>query len=195
MASLPGLAGPQVWGCVKRQPTWACTGAAIAAAPAQESTHHALAADRHALRTVDEDFDFNRACLCNRPDLRQGKFSRKDHPVVPHLCQLARTLRRMDGHLGGPVQRKAGRDLFDHYGDSQVIGNHGVGTGFGHGAHCVGQAGKLPGKNQGVEGDMHAYAARVAKRNGPTQLFRRKVSRGAPGVKTGQPQINSISAA
>ena len=97
-----GLAFRQGVG-LKGQTAGACTGAPVAAAPAQKGGHIALAAHAHAQRTVDEALGLNAAVLCNVLHLGQAQLTRQHHPGKAQLLQLQCTLQGVDAHLGGAV--------------------------------------------------------------------------------------------
>ena len=195
VAGFSRLAGSQPGGGVKGQTAGPCAGAAVAAAPAQEGTHHALAADAHAQRPVDEHLALDGAGGADRPNLLQGQFPGQDHPVVPQGRQFPGPGGGVYAHLGGPVQMQRGGDGLDQSGGSQVVGNNGVCSGLGHGAHSVGQAVQFPGVDQGVQRHVDPHAPGMAERDCLPQFFRGEIARRAAGVEAGKPQINSISAA
>ena len=98
----PGLALRQGIG-FKGQTAGTCTGAAVAAAPAQKGGHIALAAHAHAQRTVDETLGLDAAVLCDVLHLGQTQLTRQHHPGKAQLLQLQCTLQGVDAHLGGAV--------------------------------------------------------------------------------------------
>ncbi len=194
-ARLAGGQPPHAGGGVKGQAAGAGAGAPVAAAPAQEGAHHALAADPHAERAVDEHLALDGAGGADGADLLQREFTRQDHPVIAQVGQRLRPRRGVDAHLGGAVQRQGGGDLFDQPGGGKIVGDDRVGPRLGHGAHRLGQAGQLAAVHQGVQRHVHPHAPPVAEAHGFPQPLRRKIARREPRVEAGQPQINSISAA
>ena len=77
------------------------------------------------------------------------------------------------------MQRR--RDTLDQLRRGKIIGDHGVR--------------QLPVIDQRIQRHMDPDAAGVAESHGLPQLLRGEIARRAAGVKAGQPQINSISAA
>ena len=88
-----------------------------------------------------------------------------------------------------------GGHLFHQGRYRQIVGNHRVGAGFGHGAHRVGQTGQFRSEHQGVQGHMDPHPTGMTKAHGVTKLLRREIAGAAPCVVSRQAQINSISAA
>ena len=103
---------------------------------------------------MDEHLALNRACRTDGADFFKAQFPGQDGAGVAQLRQLARTLGRMDAHLGGAVQLQPGRNGPDQRCGSQIVHNHGICTGFGNGAHRAGQTVQLIRVDQCVEGDV-----------------------------------------
>ena len=68
------------------------TGAAVAAPPAEEGRHIALAADAHAQRTVDEALRLDAAVLGDVLHFGQTQLAGQHHAGEAQLLQLQRTL-------------------------------------------------------------------------------------------------------
>ena len=144
---------------------------------------------------MDKHLYLNRAGGADSADLFQREFAGQDHAVVAQGGQFPRTLWRVDAHLGRAMQVQRGGDGLYHLGRSQIIRNDGIGPGFGHGAHGIGQTGQFAVIDQRIQGNVYLYAAGVAETDSLFQLVRGKVARGAAGVESRKAQINSISAA
>ena len=69
--------------------------------------------------------------------------------------------------------------------------NDGIGPGFGHGAHGIGQTGQFAVIDQRIQGNVYLYAAGVAETDSLFQLVRGKVARGAAGVESRKAQITT----
>ena len=110
MVQPPGLALRQGVG-FKGQAAGACTGAPVAAAPAQKGGHIALAAHAHAQRTVDEALSLDAAVLCDVLHLGQAQLTRQHHPGKAQLLQFQSALQGVDAHLGRAVPGQLRGDL------------------------------------------------------------------------------------
>ena len=195
------VAGParltraQAGACIKRQAAWPCAGTSVAAAPAQKCAHHALAGHAHAERPVDKDLDLDGAGLADSADLLKRQFTRQNHAVIAQRSQFLRPLGRVNAHLGRAVQVQRRCDALDQLRRGKIIGDHGVRPGRSHSAHRIGQPCQLTVIDQRIQRHMDLDPAGVAEGNGLLQLLRGEIACRAAGVKAGQPQINSISAA
>ena len=193
MAGFARLAGAQAVGSIKRQAAGTRAGAAVAAAPAQERAHHALAAHGHAHRAVYKHFAFDRACLYHGFDLRQAQLTGQNGAGIPQLCQHLGALCGVDAHLGRAVQAQARRNAAHQLRGGKVIHNHGIRPGGGNSAHGIGQAAQLGGVNQRVQGHMHRNPAGMTKTDGFAQGIRVKVPSAAPRIVAIQPKIYGVS--
>ena len=193
VAGFARLAGAQAVGSIKRQAAGTRAGTAIAAAPAQERAHHALAAHGHAHRAVYKHFAFDRACLYHGFDLRQAQLTGQNGAGIPQLCQHLGALCGVDAHLGRAVQAQARRNAAHQLRGGKVIHNHGIRPGGGNSAHGIGQAAQLGGVNQRVQGYMHRNPAGMTKTDGFAQGIRVKVPSAAPRIVAIQPKIYGVS--
>ena len=117
------------------------------------------------------------------------------HKVVAQGRQLFGTGGGVYTHLGGTVQVQRGGNLLDQLRRGQVVRNDSVCACLGYGAYGVGQPVQLPGIDQCVQRNMHPYPTGMAEGHSLLQFFGGEIARGAPGIESGKPQINSISAA
>ena len=193
VAGFARLAGAQAVGSIKRQAAGPRAGAAVAAAPAQERAHHALAAHGHAHRAVHKHFAFDRACLYHGFDLRQAQLTGQNGAGIPQLCQHLGALCGVDAHLGRAVQAQARRNAAHQLRGGKVIHNHGIRPSGGNSAHGIGQAAQLGGVNQRVQGHMHRNPAGMTKTDGFAQGIRVKVPSAAPRIVAIQPKIYGVS--
>ena len=192
MAGAARLAGAQPRRGIKGQTAGPGAGAPVAAAPAQKSAHHALAAHGHAQRAVDKHLALHGRGGAHGADLFQRQFPGQNDPVIPQRRQLPCALRRVDAHLGGAVQRQRGSDFFHKLRGGKVIHNDRVRPRRRHGPHRLRQLGQLGVIHQRVQGDMHPHITGVAEPYSLRQFLRREISRRAPGVEPGQPQIHRV---
>ena len=194
MVQPPGLALRQGVG-FKGQAAGACTGAPVAAAPAQKGGHIALAAHAHAQRTVDEALGLDAAVLCDVLHLGQAQFPRQHHPGKAQFFQFQCALQAVHAHLGGSVARQLRRDPADQGRHRQILTDDSIGPAGSNGTNGGFQRGQLSAVHRGVQGHMHRNTPGMAEAHRFFQRIFVKIAGAGAGIKACKAQIYRVRAA
>ena len=125
-------------------------GAPVAAAPADQGAHGALATVAHAVGAMDKYFGFNAFQGAYGGDLFFGHFTGQHHALQAHFPGLQRAVCVVHSHLGAGVERQIRRSGAHSLQHAQILYQYGVHTDCAGQHGRLGCSGQLPVKQQGV---------------------------------------------
>ena len=179
-----------------RHPTGLGADTAIGRAPAERFAGEALSRVGHAEGAVHEGFQGD---LAGRRGMERGDFAHRHFPGEHHqlAAQPAGKLdpgRAGDGHLGGGMQRKVGRQASDQPTDPHVLDDRGVGSRHDDRARKTLGPHHLVGEDQRVEGHITAYPAPMQKGQQVRKVSLGKVVGPHPSVELVQAEVDGVGA-
>ena len=170
--------------------------AAVGAAAAEGFGGEALAGVGDAEGAVDEDFQRQLGMVCGPEafELAQGEFAGKHGLIDGKAFGEFEPLRGGDGHLGGCVQAEAGRDLFDEFGEAEVLDDDGIHAAVLEKEQLGFSIGEFGGEDEGIEGDVAFDAVGVEKGHEAWEVVLREVVRAEAGIEPGHAEEDRVGA-
>ena len=181
--------------CLKGQSAGTCTGAAVAAAPAQKSRHIALTADAHAQCTMHKALGLDAAVLRDVLHLRQAQLPGQHHPGEAQLFELQCALQAVHAHLCGAVAGQLRRDPADQSCHRQILTDDRICPAGGNGANGRFQRRQLPAVDGSVQCHMHGHAPGMAEAHRIFQRVCIKIVGTGAGIEARKSQIHCIGPA
>ena len=168
--------------------------AAVGAAAAEGFGGEALAGVGDAEGAMDEDFEgeFGMVVGLEAFELAEGEFAGENGLVDVEAFGEFESLRGSDGHLGGGVEAEAGGDLFDEFGEAEVLDDDGVDAGVFEVAELGFGVGEFGGEDEGVEGDVAFDAVGVEEGHQAGEIFFGEVVGAQAGVEAGHAEVDSV---
>ena len=178
-----------------RQAAGLGTQAAIARALTDDRRHVALTRVAHAQRTVHKDLGFHARLAGNLLDLVQRALARQHNAGKAQFFGLQRTVQRVNGHLGGRVQRQVGSMLTDEPCKTQILHDERICARFVQKSHVLHGFGQLTVEGDDVECNVGFDPAGAAVGNGLGHLLPRKVLCTTAGIERAKAQIDGVCTA
>ena len=166
--------------------------APVAAAPAYEAGHVALAAVAEAQGPVDKYLRLDGGVGGDELNLLQAQLSCQDRPCKPHFRRRFHTRQIMQAHLRAGMNGNIRQGLSDGFDQAQILHNKpvrpqgGSKPGRGHGAF------HLPVAYEGVQRHIHPAAPDAAVTQGLFEFFVCKIFRAPAGVEIPHAHINGV---
>ena len=167
-------------------------GAPVAAAPADEGAHGALAGPAHTQGPVGEDLDLDGAVLADIGDIPPAQLPAQHHAGHAQIGGGLHPVQGVDGHLGAAVEGQVRDDPPGQGRQAPVLDNDAVHAAAAGPAQILLRSGQLPVPQQGVEGQVDLYPPEVAVGHRLGQLLRGEVFRPPAGVELAAAQIHGV---
>ena len=166
--------------------------APVAAAGADEGAHGALPGPAHAQGPVGKDLNGDGTAGADAGHAVPVQLPAQDHTAHAQIRRTLHAGEGVDRHLGGAVEGQVREHGPSQGRQTPVLDNHTVYAAAGGQAQHVRRRCQLPVRGEGVQGQIHFYAADVAVVHRLGQLFGGEVLRAAAGVEFAAAQVDGI---
>ena len=168
--------------------------AAVAAAPADQRAHVALAGIAEAQRAVHEHLRLDARVFGNRANLVERKLPRQHRAGEAHFGGGLHAREVVNAHLRARVQRNVRHGVAQHAHQAEILHDNRIRAVVRRLARQIGSGCHLPVAHEGVERDIDLAAADVAVAHRLGKLILCEIVRAAARVVRAKAHVNRVGA-